>query len=167
MTNVFSTARSIDVRFDLKGSKIGRKVLQGNEADEEILKNHDLALKDLDFEASGLHINFGPKSPIIKSQLVKDAEFLCSIGSIDYSLLLGVHFITNAEGQDKNIGGQKQLSPQSSLKLSKTSLNSSQTSTKNSRHHFFDFEDGGVLSEDKQSIYFLGVIDILTEFNCF
>ena len=29
----------------------------------------------------------------------------------------------------------------------------------------YDFEDGGILSEDKKKIYYFGIIDILTEFN--
>ena len=30
----------------------------------------------------------------------------------------------------------------------------------------YDFEDGGIYSIDKNVIYFIGIIDILTEYNC-
>jgi len=35
------------------------------------------------------------------------------------------------------------------------------------RHPFKDYNDGGIVSQEKKEIYYVGIIDILTEFNTF
>jgi 1-phosphatidylinositol-4-phosphate 5-kinase len=63
MSNVFKTTRDIQLRFDLKGSKVGRttKKTPGEEIDSNV------ALKDLDFIEMGIKINL---SPGVKKQLI-------------------------------------------------------------------------------------------------
>ena len=68
MTNVFATTHNIDIRFDLKGSRIGRSVLKGKVKDKEIFRNGDMALKDLDFEKFDEKVNVGKKWEIILEQ---------------------------------------------------------------------------------------------------
>jgi hypothetical protein len=53
MANVFNTTRTIDVRYDLKGSKLGRKTRK-RETDEI---DPSIALKDLDFDHDGIKID--------------------------------------------------------------------------------------------------------------
>jgi 1-phosphatidylinositol-4-phosphate 5-kinase len=43
MSNVFATAYRIDLRFDLKGSTIGRKVLKGTVDDSKVFSRGDMA----------------------------------------------------------------------------------------------------------------------------
>ena len=48
MQNIFSTDREVHLRYDLKGSTIGRKVLGSQNLD--VLGKEAFALKDLDLE---------------------------------------------------------------------------------------------------------------------
>ena len=100
MQNVFNTNRQIHIRFDLKGSKIGRKVLKGTQYDFNLLNKGDIAFKDLDLESRNEKVYIGEKREIFINQLIKDTNFLSSNGAIDYSLLLGIHYI-NRETQRK------------------------------------------------------------------
>ena len=92
MLNVFSTSKHIHIRYDLKGSKIGRRVLIGKR-DAEILAKEGLALKDLDLEKRKEKMYIGEKKDILLKQIENDADFLCKIEANDYSLLLGIHYI--------------------------------------------------------------------------
>ena len=185
MTNVFATTHSIDLRFDLKGSKIGRKVLPGNKIDiKQISQNGDnRALKDLDFDNFGQKVYVGEKRDIILAQFRKDIDFLHKINSNDYSLLLGIHFIRNNEKLDllKSVSiktnDDKILDNQSLTAFSKTHETESNKSFINDTgikynrkdsnfKQLYDFDDLGILSPNHQRIYYLGIIDILTKYGC-
>ena len=84
--------KHIHVRYDLKGSKIGRKVLKGTTDDSKLLNKGDIALKDLDLEERNERVFIGDKREILMTQLKKDSAFLYKNGAIDYSLLLGIHY---------------------------------------------------------------------------
>ena len=105
MINVFATSKYIHRRYDLKGSRIGRRVLTGKR-DREILARGDLALKDLDFEKRNENIIIGDRKDILLKQIKNDADFLCKIQVNDYSLLLGIHYI-NKEKQNNEIFNSK------------------------------------------------------------
>ena len=184
MTNVFATSLHIDLRFDLKGSTIGRNVLTGTVSDSEIFKNGDMALKDLDFNKMDEKVDVGIKRDNILRQLKKDVEFLNSINSNDYSLLLGIHYIKKNEkyclskattlktdynkkeessflsGISKEICLSNKLDTESS-----TSSEKSVVDRLTKLKGIYDFEDGGILSSNKNRVYYFGIIDILTEFN--
>ena len=181
MANVFATNNHIDLKFDLKGSTIGRRVLKGTIDDKKILDSGDMALKDLDFNKLNETINVGAKREQILNQFQKDIEFLYNINSNDYSLLLGIHYID--KNKDDNIQERKpnenKKDDLSSLLTENTSdvlfsydyESESNISSENSAverinklKRIYDFEDGGILSDDKKKIYYLGIIDILTEF---
>ena len=184
MTNVFATTNHIDLRFDLKGSTIGRSVLKGTIADKKIFDSGDMgdmALKDLDFNKLNETINVGVKREQILNQFQKDIEFLYNINSNDYSLLLGIHYINNNKDdnitkKDLNEDKKDDLSSlltdnTSDVLLSYDYETESNISSENSAVErinklkgIYDFEDGGILSDDKKKIYYLGIIDILTEF---
>ena len=179
MTNVFSTTHNIDIRFDLKGSKIGRKVLTGTLKDKQFFRNGDMALKDLDFDEFGEKVNVGEKREVILEQFKKDIEFLEFINSNDYSLLLGIHYIKNNDKIDL-------------LRLSTIKTNEEKKDDKHSHSMFsnvyetesnntffnenakrlnkyksiYDLDDLGILSKNHKRIYYFGIIDILTEYGC-
>ena len=168
MINVFATSKHIHIRYDLKGSRVGRRVLTGKR-DAEIMAKGDLALKDLDLEKRKEKMYIGDKNDILLKQIKNDADFLCKIGANDYSLLLGIHYIN----KEKKIG--QHLST-TNLKENKTNvedsiLKESSLSDKScdSRQEklkaLIDFEDGGIISETGNEVYFVGIIDILTKFN--
>ena len=183
MSNVFATDNHIDLRFDLKGSTIGRSVLKGTKDDSIIFAKGDLALKDLDFNKNDERVYIGAKRQIILDQIKKDIEFLYSINSNDYSLLLGIHYIQNLENynfstattykatENKNESFISHYS-RNDLFSQKTYETESNISSEqsvieriNRLKSIYDFEDGGILSDDKKRIYYFGIIDILTEFN--
>ena len=167
MINVFATSKYIHIRYDLKGSKIGRRVLTGK-GDKEILARGDLALKDLDFEKRKEKIDIGEKNEILLKQIKNDADFLCKIKANDYSLLLGIHYI-NKEKQSNRIFNSKNIihnkinQDESIIKESSLS-DKSCDSRREKLKMLCDFEDGGIISETKNEIYFVGIIDILTKF---
>lgn len=99
MDNIFSTPNEIQLRYDLKGSTHGRRVLSSN-----IKINKDdkypFSLKDLDFEDHTKYIYVGDdKKSKILEQVDKDTKFLSKMKIIDYSLLVGIH---NSDISDKN-----------------------------------------------------------------
>ena len=170
MLNVFATSKHIHIRYDLKGSKIGRRVLTGKR-DREILAKGDLSLKDLDLEKRKEQMYVGEKSEILLNQIKQDADFLCKIGVNDYSLLLGIHYInrdkktlslvqqTNVLTKVKTMDNEDSFIKESSL--SDKSCDSRQEKLK----ALIDFEDGGIISETGNEVYYVGIIDILTKFN--
>ena len=167
MINVFATSKHIHIRYDLKGSKIGRRVLTGKN-DKEILARGDLALKDLDLEKRKEKIYIGEKRDILIKQIENDADFLCKIQANDYSLLVGIHYINKENKNNQNyasniIQNKTNLDDYSIIKdssLSDKSCDSRQEKLK----ALIDFEDGGIISETGNEIYFIGIIDILTKF---
>ena len=164
MANVFATTNHIDLRFDLKGSKIGRRVLTGTSKDAKIFSTGDMALKDLDFDKMNEKVYVGEKKDIILEQLRKDIEFLYSINSNDYSLLLGIHYRKNYVPLEK----KKEDSLLSSKTYETNSLNLSATANTeriNEYNRLYDSYDSGISSVDNKKIYYLGIIDILTEYN--
>ena len=74
--------------------------------------------------------------PRIFNQILKDAEFLKRHNIIEYSLLIGIHYVQ----------------PQEDIR------NLKENSIFGNQNH------RSVLSQDKQEIYFFGIIDILSEF---
>ena len=183
MINVFATSNHVDKRYDLKGSKIGRKVLKGTKEDNKILESGDMALKDLDFEHKKEKVYVGKKKEIIIDQLEKDSKFLEQIGSNDYSLLLGIHNYQPKSKQrisapfplrkshtiTSNLGSPYLLNKRNSIyrkiTLDKFSNSSKEENeTKKLRNQLYDVDDGGIFSADGKYVYYIGIIDILTEY---
>ena len=211
MMNVFNTSRTIHVRYDLKGSKLGRKVLKGTTEDTKLLNKGDIALKDLDLEERNERVFIGDKREILMTQLKKDTDFLYKNGAIDYSLLLGIHYnrrevqkrhskisffpvknhskihlpkkiktlnLGNGNHNTSNIfdfdrehtSNMKFFAEEKSLihrKLEDVNSNKSASIRMNTlKSNLWDYEDGGINSITGNEIYFMGIIDILTEYNC-
>ena len=242
MMNVFSTKKKIHLRFDLKGSKLGREVLKPKEKVElnyeSVLGKYNYALKDLDFDffKREIHINSNIRDKIIE-QLNIDSLLLKELNINDYSLLLGIHkkkfkkknilnlnnsnnninndnenenisnnnIDTNSQNFGSNISNfsfsskeqeskgernsnDKNLKDEfSSERITISSLNKSYL--KNITEEKFNkteniqnikkeinkvlndnngiiLEDGGILNEKENEIYYMGIIDILTDYDC-
>ena len=165
MLNVFATSKHIHIRYDLKGSRIGRRVLTGKR-DKEIMAKGDLSLKDLDLEKRKEKMYVGEKSEILLNQIRQDADFLCKIGVNDYSLLLGIHYIN----RDKKVApvpsyDQHNKENEDSI-LKESSLSDKSCDSRQEKlKTLVDFEDGGIISETGNEVYYVGIIDILTKFN--
>ena len=168
MLNVFATSKHIHIRYDLKGSRIGRRVLTGKR-DKEIMAKGDLSLKDLDLEKRKEKMYVGDKREILLNQIRQDADFLCKIGVNDYSLLLGIHYINREKKinsqQNSEIRKEKTADNEDSF-IKESSLSDKSCDSRNEKlKALCDFEDGGIISETGNEVYFVGIIDILTKFN--
>ncbi|XP_074582320.1 phosphatidylinositol 4-phosphate 5-kinase 1-like isoform X2 [Curcuma longa] len=87
MGNVFCSEYQIHKRFDLKGSSHGRTTEKNEEEIDETT-----TLKDLDLNFV-FRLQNSCYSELLE-QIKKDCEFLESEGIMDYSLLVGVHFLS-------------------------------------------------------------------------
>jgi hypothetical protein len=129
----------------------------------------DLALKDLDLEKRKEKIYIGDKNDILLKQIKNDADFLCKIGTNDYSLLVGIHYINKEKKPGQrfsftNFERNKTNVEDSIIKESSFS-DKSCDSREEKLKALVDFEDGGIISDSGNEVYFLGIIDILTKFN--
>jgi hypothetical protein len=139
MNNVFSPENRVDVIYDLKGSRLGRAATM-----DEKKSNRVIVQKDLDFEENRRSLLLDRTTQLcFELQLETDAHFLEKLNVMDYSLLVGIHFI----------------SPLTSSELTSTSDES-----------VFRRECWGVRSRLPDGsplleIYYLGIIDVLQQFN--
>jgi len=135
MSNLFDTELKIHEKYDLKGSWENRFVKE-HELDTSVLgKDGNLKRK--------LYLTTEQKTSLI-SQLSLDAEFLCSMGVMDYSLLLGFHLRDYSDQKNLHLKPKQGKEEDSSLK------------SKNSRTF---------VSVNGKEIYFIGIIDILQGYN--
>ena len=94
MANVFNTSREINIRYDLKGSTLGRQVRKNS---TEIIDS-GVALKDLDFlnDKQKIFVSTNIKNALIK-QIKADVQLFQRLNINDYSLLLGIHYFCPQE----------------------------------------------------------------------
>ena len=122
-------------------------------------------MKDLDLEKRKEKVYIGEKSEILLNQIKQDADFLCKIGVNDYSLLLGIHYINREKKGNEEVSNDNHKENLDSFlkesNLSDRSCDSRQEKLKT----LIDFEDGGIISETGNEVYYVGIIDILTYFN--
>ncbi|KYQ94365.1 pleckstrin (PH) domain-containing protein [Tieghemostelium lacteum] len=135
MENIFSTVEMDEV-YDLKGSTLNRKA------------NGKKVLMDLDF-CTRIFISEELKLKFYK-QIESDCNFLEKNGSMDYSLLLGIHYLKGKKLDASEIEAQNQ---------------SNSTSPS-----LFRKEMGGMIARTStgelyDKIYYLSIIDILTVYN--
>ena len=105
---------------------------------EASIRDPTIALKDNDFVAHKEDVNVGPIGrQVICEQLKKDTEFFASRNIIDYSLLLGVH---DRRIVTDNIAGQTPIEEEVGQGRSFSSI-------------------------DGSCVYYLGIIDILCEYD--
>ncbi|EDR27596.1 cylicin-2, putative [Entamoeba dispar SAW760] len=93
MNNLFPNDNfPLQYKFDLKGSMYGRK------ANEKERSKKSPCFKDLDFVEQKAQIHIGPKllQPF-KEQVEKDSGLMAKMHLIDYSMLVGVHNLTDEE----------------------------------------------------------------------
>jgi len=195
MANIFPPDKDIHVKYDLKGSKIGRFI-----PTEEEINNKLAVLKDLNWIKNEKKLYLGDKKrEMFIKQLEKDVKFLSDNNVMDYSLLVGCHNMT--KGNQENIRdttlsiiepNPESLSKQSAMvanhRNSKAiaivrafaesnpvalgpSSSSLPSDTPEERKHFaFSQDEGGFQATDENNeplpeLYFLGIIDIFTNYN--
>ena len=88
MSNVLYSPLPLHERYDLKGSTLGRVTKEPSD-----FRKSELVMKDLDLLWSGAKLCMPPRAyKETKGRLERDVAFLRSIGVMDYSLLVGIHF---------------------------------------------------------------------------
>lgn len=151
MANVFQTKQEIHERYDIKGSLYKRFT---NSSDPSVAKK-DLDLLKAKFKFEVNNADYTRIMQIIS----KDCEFFAQQNIIDYSLLLGINYKSKSKRISNN--------PQQNMTQSKIS--------EGPHDNLFNIEsEWSLLSTNKykqvnsrqnDKTYFLGIIDILTNFN--
>lgn len=172
MNNLFPPHRDIHLKYDIKGSTWGRKTeIMGKDLSQ-------LTLKDLNWLERKDKIKFGPeKRKLFCQQLESDVKLLKKINVMDYSLLLGVHDVK--QGNNSNLEKLSVFDPKSNDKSELIKTNPRDIDRENdlpsnvfpgrSKYIFYG-HDGGIRATDEnneplQEIYYLGVIDCLTNYS--
>mmetsp|Transcript_21416 Transcript_21416/g.70952 ORF Transcript_21416/g.70952 Transcript_21416/m.70952 type:complete len:629 (-) Transcript_21416:146-2032(-) len=168
MCNIFDTERVVHDRYDLKGSTVGRQV---SEAEK---KNPTVILKDLDFiKANGKIVVGADRRQQMMTQVQADCNFLQSIGVMDYSLLLGIHWREKAV-DTKEGGSDHRASPKfRTTDLLRRTGSLLQVKREKTHTSIFQEDDGGWCSFQTNKdgpvsgnqIYFMGIIDYLQYYN--
>lgn len=178
MNNLFPPHRNIHLKYDLKGSTLGRTT----KIPEELKKSGDLSqftLKDLNWLERHEKIKFGPeKRKAFFTQLKSDVELLKKINVMDYSLLIGLHDVKTGN----TVASTRKLAvfdPKSTNKFELINTNPrnldrladlpSNVYPGRSKYVFYG-HDGGIRATNEDNdplseIYYLGIIDYLTNYS--
>ena len=137
-----------------------------------------------------MHLEFGPrKKELLLTQLRKDVEFLSSLNIMDYSLLLGIHYISRGNTENIRSSTLSVYQPHAGLQRS-VSKRKAREAIYNAepkrlsmsggaeailpteeflerKHGLFTSEEGGFYATNSHDqptgdIYYFGVIDLLT-----
>lgn len=178
MNNLFPPHRNIHLKYDLKGSTWGRIT----RIPKECLQSGDLSqltLKDLNWLERHEKIKFGPeKRKAFFTQLKADVELLKRINVMDYSLLIGLHDVkkgnTLASTKKLTVFDPKSTNKFELINTNPRNLDRSADLPSNvypgrSKYVFYG-HDGGIRAtnednEPLQEIYYLGIIDYLTNYS--
>ena len=177
MNNLFPPDIPIDTTFDLKGSLWGRYTkipdyMQiHDDVNTNLLKERSngsrIILKDLNWldQDEKLHFDRVCNQLFVK-QLKNDVDLLSKLNTMDYSLLVGVHFVERPED------GLTDFVDNSFETLNKHAIQRflNQNDPSGLPANLFTHFDGGLLSIDTtadgcQMIYFIGIIDCLTNYS--
>lgn len=162
MNNVLPLHLKMHRTFDLKGSTWGRLTKSIPNTEDNNISDMPI-LKDLNWLQQKERIQIGShKKKILLTTLKNDIEFLNEIFVMDYSLLIGVHYI------DKNEYVETTIDPSSrmiSLNFSKKNIRENQLIN----NHVEQCRNGIVgketSSDDSNVVYFFGIIDCLTNYS--
>uniref|UniRef100_A0A6I8N3Y5 Phosphatidylinositol 5-phosphate 4-kinase type-2 gamma n=1 Tax=Ornithorhynchus anatinus TaxID=9258 RepID=A0A6I8N3Y5_ORNAN len=174
MRNMFSHRLSVHRKYDLKGSLVSREA-----SDKEKVKDLP-TLKDMDFLNKNQKIYVGEEErKVFLEKLKRDVEFLVQLKIMDYSLLLGIHDVERAEQeqeQEQELDGEGDSGATPHL-LPPGSYGSSPEGIGGSVHAHRPLGPGEFESlidvyavrsaqgAPQQEVYFMGVIDILTQYD--
>jgi len=157
MNNVFHTSKEIHRRYDLKGSTQGRTTKYANkEFDPTIaLKDNDIVDKEEYFIVNQLY------EQKLRQQIRADVNFFKENKIIDYSLLIGIHDTTAVPKRRE----ESYISQDSMRSESEAQTPTVQNFSRNLNVPFYEKNEGGLENYNGETIYFMGIIDILTEYN--
>jgi 1-phosphatidylinositol-4-phosphate 5-kinase len=181
MNNLFPAHLDIHETYDLKGSTVGREYDEAKARD-----NPRAVLKDVNWIRRGKRLEFGPeKRAFLEAQLERDKVFLQTVQVMDYSLLVGIHNVKRGNRDNLRRNTLKVFSPTprrqpSKAKTAKYEVRTTGTELleqdlpgslpEEQARFIFYADDGGyrATGDDNRAlgtVYYLGVIDILTPWN--
>jgi hypothetical protein len=97
MNSVFDTDKVLSSFYDLKGSVVGRDAKLG----ESVLKDNDLR-RNLEQSAIRLPVKVRER---LREQVRRDCTFLKEMKIMDYSMLVGIHYIPSKDAKKPDISG--------------------------------------------------------------
>lgn len=172
MGNMFHTPLEIHRRYDLKGAWVGRET-------PVCIRDPTVALKDVDFRRANECIQVGAERRAkLVAQVELDTAFLRDNNVIDYSLLVGIHdagcdFIVTA-GEEEDSASDGGVALPCNISACSTADTTTPHVAKDVARPRAAAEAierpvhkemmGGMLSSDRKTLYFIGIIDILTTY---
>ncbi|KAJ6227675.1 phosphatidylinositol 5-phosphate 4-kinase [Anaeramoeba flamelloides] len=166
MRNVFNTNRKIHKIYDLKGCTFGRDKTLNENSETTIF---DQVFKDNDFDEE---INLSTEiKDLLLEQIHQDIKFLNDFSLMDYSFLLGIHYLDNEnqnqsknKNQTQNQNQSKNENQNQNLKNISNSSSFGNTNT-NQKKSIFRIHDNGIMGDrqdknQRQCIYYFAIIDI-------
>ncbi|XP_060678334.1 phosphatidylinositol 5-phosphate 4-kinase type-2 gamma-like isoform X2 [Hemiscyllium ocellatum] len=169
MRNIFSYLLTVHRKYDLKGSLVAREA-----SDKEKVKELP-TLKDMDFlnMSQKVYISSEQKTMFME-KLKRDVEFLSNLKIMDYSLLLGIHDTQRLDDdEDPSLGSNETENGTTNSLLTPYYGQSPETQSghlNRAPHAGYEpFTDVyAIRSADgapRKEVYFMGLIDILTQYN--
>ncbi|AOA60694.1 Phosphatidylinositol-4-phosphate 5-kinase [Komagataella phaffii CBS 7435] len=141
MNNIFPPAKDIRSQYDLKGSLAGR-ITRTPTTNSELART--IVLKDQNWLKEEKTLKLGPqKAKDFLNQLRSDVDLLERLNIMDYSLLVGIHYEPNR--LKKNNTPETLMSFEGRSELRATDY----------------------LNNDLDEVYYVGVIDCLTNYSFF
>ncbi|EDV45200.1 phosphatidylinositol 5-phosphate 4-kinase type-2 beta [Drosophila erecta] len=168
MRNVFSSHLPIHKKFDLKGSTVDR------EASEKELEKNLPTFKDNDFIKQKVKLDIGKEAKNkLMDTLSNDVDLLTKLHIMDYSLLVGVHDCVRAE--EEALQGDNILTVGRSENSESEECDSGERWTYNTppdsprgaqyKEVVYEVDIYDIPSiEEKREIYFIAIIDVLTQY---
>ncbi|XP_041674528.1 phosphatidylinositol 5-phosphate 4-kinase type-2 beta isoform X2 [Drosophila eugracilis] len=168
MRNVFSSHLTIHKKFDLKGSTVDR------EASEKELEKQLPTLKDNDFIKQKVKLDIGKEAKKkLMETLNNDVDLLTKLHIMDYSLLVGVHDCVRAEeealqGDNVPAAGRSENSESEECDSGERwTYNTPPDSPRGAQYKevVYEVDIYDIPSiEEKREIYFVAIIDVLTQY---
>ncbi|XP_028654481.1 phosphatidylinositol 5-phosphate 4-kinase type-2 gamma [Erpetoichthys calabaricus] len=171
MRNMFSHRLTVHRKYDLKGSLVSREA-----SDKE--KGKDLpTLKDVDFRnmSQKVYVTEEQKAKFME-KLSRDVEFLVHLKIMDYSLLLGIHDVHRAEQEEEGEQGSEEAAGEAENGIgshgnSPEGIGSSYLGSHKplGPGEFDPYIDVYAVQSSpgapNKEVYFMGLIDILTQYD--
>lgn len=164
MQNVFATPNKIHEKYDLKGSTVGRYATKAEKLKQTCTK------KDLDINRP--LVVGDVRRRLVIDQMRRDCDFLRKAGIMDYSFLVGIHHVASAGAGGQSSEAVPGASPErrSNDNSGGGSGVSGAAASAVEDGRCFTSDQGGMMRFDDGSgapreIYYVGIIDILQEYN--
>jgi len=156
MANIFNQPFKIHDTYDLKGSWIDRGGKKGRVLGQ--------LGKDMDLQKT-INIGTNLKNKLVQI-IIKDTQMLRDVHIMDYSLLLGFHYLDQGSNKDLVINLFKEIDV-SQEEEDLIPLEDNESKKGSNQHSLLKKNNNYqvLFSEDQKTVYVLGIIDILQAYD--